>query len=1058
MQKILLILLLFAAITARAQTNSVTGTITDSGGPLPGVTVKLDGTQVGTQTDVSGKFSIQAAPNAVLVVTYTGYTTQKITVSNQSTYNIVLVPEQTALTEVVVTALGISREKKSLGYASQQISGDAVNTTNNGNLGASLSGKIAGVQVRTNTGLGASSNIVIRGNKSLTGDNQALFVIDGVPVNNSTGTTGNNSYDMGNLASDLNPEDIESLNVLKGAAATALYGSRAANGAIIITTKKGNKKQGIGITVNSQITTGAVDKSTLPTYQTEYGAGYGAINNSTVNPFFNAQDIDGDGVLDLVAPYQQYGGFGARYDPNLLVYQWQAYYPESPLYKKKTPWVAATNGIETLFNKPLTLNNNIAIAGNNDKTTYRLSYTNLYQKGEIPNSSLKRHTFALNLTSNITKRLTATTSFNYTLANTYGRNERGSGSSFSNFIINMRQYWQPNIDFGAMREEYERTGKNITQFPTGTIDNPYYLIYNNGQSDERNRVIGNVALNYKVTSWLNILGRVTLDTYSYLMEERQNELIRVRARYTQRNTNFTETNYDLLLNYNKDIMKDLNISGVFGTNIRRNKQQSVYNTTNGGLIVPKLYAIANSISAPPPAAETLVRTGVDGYFGSLSVGYKGTYYLDMTGRIDQSSTLPKGGNSFFYPSIAGSFIFSNLIESDVLSFGKLRLNYAEVGNGARAQSLTDVLTKPTPFGSVQLYSVPNTKNNSALKPENTASLEAGLELSFFKKRLDFNVSVYKTNTKNQIMAVAVSSVTGYTNKFVNAGEVENRGLELSLSGKPIVFKDFTWQVDVNWAANRSKVLSLFDGVTNLQLSGVGTGNATLNAPIGMPYGTFFGPDFIYKDGQKVVNQTTGAYEKTSSANSVIGNMNPDWNGGVTNTVTYKKFSFKFLVDMQSGGDVYSEDYAVGTRNGLYPNTTGLNELGNPVRNTLANGGGLILPGVTPTGTPNTTRTAIVDRNHALGNPTAPAAMFLFDASYVKLREVALTYTLPAKFVQRYGVFGASVALTGNNLWIIHKNVPYADPEAGLGQGSLQGVQNGVFPSLRLYGFNLKLTF
>lgn len=308
------------------------------------------------------------------------------------------------------------------------------------------------------------------------------------------------------------------------------------------------------------------------------------------------------------------------------------------------------------------------------------------------------------------------------------------------------------------------------------------------------------------------------------------------------------------------------------------------------------------------------------------------------------------------------------------------------------------------------------------------------------------------------MPVTVTSATGYTRKYVNAGELQNKGLEISLSGKPVSMKNFNWDIGINWATNKSKVISLYEGVTNLLLSSLGTGNMSLNAPIGMPFGTWYGPDFIYVNGSRVVDQTTGQYKKTSASNYVLGNMNPDWNGGVTNTFTYKSLSLKFLIDMQKGGDIYSEDFSVGSRNGLYENTTGINDLGNPVRNSIANGGGIILDGVAPDGSKNTVRTEIVDRNHALGSPTAPSALFLYDATFVKLREVAVTYTLPSNFVQKYGVFGAQVSFIGSNLWIIHKNVPFADPEAGLGSGNLQGFQSGVYPLFRLFGFNLKLTF
>jgi TonB-linked SusC/RagA family outer membrane protein len=969
-----------------------------------------------------------------------------------------MVTDMESLNEVVVTALGITREKRSLGYATQELDGEDVDRANRGNVTNAISGKIAGVQVRRNTTLGGSSNVIIRGNTSLTGDNQPLYVIDGVPVDNSNYSSGNNSYDYGNAASDINPDDIESMNVLKGAAATALYGSRAANGAIVITTKSGAGTKGIGVTINSGVTWGTIDKSTFPKFQQEYGGGYGRINGPEGNSYFNIQDMDGDGQLDLVAPFTQYGGFGAPYDPDLLVYQWSSVYPQSPNYMEPTPWVAPDYGPIEMFQDPLTFSNAISLSGNTKGGTYRLSYSKFTQEGIVPNSNLDRNNFSLNSSFELSEKLNASASANYSITDVQGRTEGGVGGAYTAIMTNLRQYWQPNIDFMELRELYELTGENLSQFPGGSIDNPFYVFDQNRQADTRNRFIGNGSLEYSLLEWLNIVGRASIDTYSFLQEERQNTLIRIPSHYNRRDIFFQEVNYDLMLNYNKDLSDKLNISGVLGTNIRRTKFRSIYNSTNGGLIVEGLYAISNSLGIPPAAQEAERNIGVDGYYGLISLGYDNMLYVDVTGRNDRSSTLPSGNNSFFYPSIATSFIFSNLIDSDVLSFGKLRLNYAEVGNSAPALSLMDVLEKPTPFGSTQLYSVNNTKNNPALKPENTTSLEAGLETSFFGRRLGLNVSVYQTNTENQIMPVVISPTTGYTRRFVNAGEVKNRGVEIQLTASPIVTENFRWKTTVNWATNSSEIVSLYEGVENLQLYATGSHKVTLNARVGQPYGVWYGSDFEYFNGQKMVNQSTGVYEKTATSDQIIGKMLPDWNGGIDNSFTYKNLSFGFLIDFQKGGDIFSSDMAVGSRNGLYSNTTGTNELGNLVRSPIENGGGILLEGIAPDGSPNTVRTSMMNRNHALGHPTAPDAMFMYDASYVKLREVILSYNLPSSLLTGSFFEGAEFSLIGSNLWIIHKNVPYADPEAGLISGNVQGHQQGVYPATRDLGFNVRLQF
>ena len=1039
---------------------TITGVVTDGNGmPLPGVNVLIKGTTTGVQTNFDGEYSIEASQGDTLIFSYVGLKTVEYRVNNNDRIDVILKPDSAQLEEVVITALGISREKKALGYATQELAGEDVNRANQGNVANAISGKIAGVQVRRNTTLGGSSNVIIRGNTSLTGNNQPLYVIDGVPVDNSNYSSGNNSYDYGNAASDINPNNIESMNVLKGAAATALYGSRAANGAIIITTKSGAGTEGLGVTIDSGVTWNTIDLSTFPQYQQEYGGGYGPVNGPEGNSYFNQEDIDGDGELDLVAPFTQYGGWGAPYDPNLLVYQWNSVYPQSPYYLEATPWVAPEEGPIALFRNPITLSNTVSLAGSVDgEGTFRLSYSKFFQEGIIPNSNLDRDNVTLNSSIELSERLKASGSASYSITDVEGRTEGGIGGAYTNIMTNVRQYWQPSIDFGQLKELYEATGENLSQFPGGTIDNPFYVFDQNEQSDTRNRLIANGSLEYSLADWLDIVGKASIDTYSYLMEERQNTLIRIPAHYNKREIFFQEINYDLMLNYDKHLGGAFDISGVVGANVRRSKFRSTYNETNGGLIVEGLYAISNSLGTPPAAQETEREIGVVGFYGLLSVGYDNTLFVDVTGRNDISSTLPEENNSFFYPSVATSFVFSNLIDSDILTFGKLRLNYAEVGNSAPAHSLIDVLQKPTPFGSAQLYSVNDTKNNPDLKPENTVSYEAGLESSFFDRRLGFNFSVYQTNTKNQIMPVVISPATGYSRRFVNAGEVENRGIEIQLTGSIIEQEQFRWTTIINWATNQSEIVSLYEGVDNLQLYDTGSQNVTLNARVGEPYGVWYGSDFEYLDGQRIVNQTTGVYEKTASSDHIIGTMLPDWNGGVHNEFIYNNFRLGFLVDVQKGGDIFSSDMAVGSRNGLYENTTGVNELGNLVRTPIEDGGGILLEGVAPDGSPNTVRTSMMDRNHALGHPTAPDAMFIYDASYVKLREVVFSYSIPSKALTKTFLSGANFSLIGTNLWIIHKNVPYADPEAGLISGNVQGHHQGVYPATRGYGFNVKLQF
>ena len=929
------------------------GTVTDDTGmPLPGVNILEQGTTNGVQTDFDGNYSIAVPEGAVLVFSYIGMKTVEQTVGAQSTIDLAMVEDSAQLDEVVVTALGISREKKSLGYANTVLEAKGVNRAPSESIANQLSGKVAGLQIRQNNNMGGSSKVVIRGNTSLTGNNQALWVVDGIPINNtnynsSEQQSGVAGYDYGDMASDIDPNVIESVNVLKGAAATALYGSRASNGALIITTKKGTDGE-FELNLGSGVSVGFIDKSTFIRYQRDYGGGYGRINGPARDGFFNQVDMDGDGTLDLVTPYTQYASFGAPYDPNLNVYQWDSTYPESPVYGQATPWVYPKNDPLSFYNNPITYTNNISLRGGSETSGYRLSYNKLSQEGLMPNSNLNKNSFSLNVSQKFFDALNVTSSANYVVTDAKGRNETGANSK-GNPTATFRKWWQSNIDVKDLEKSYRLSGRNILPFPGGSINNPYWNRYENYQSDKRKRFYGNLGLNYSLTDWLEVTGRISVDTYAFLQEERINNGSTGIPMYSRNNIDFMETNYDLMFNYYKNLGTKFNLNGVFGVNIRRTDVNSIFAMTNGGLIVDGLFSLSNSINVPDAPVEVSEKEGVDGIYGTASFGYDNMLYLDLTARSDHSSTLPKDNSTYFYPSVAASFIFSELFESSKLTFGKLRLNYAEVGSSAPVNSLFDILHKPSPYGSAPLYSINDVKNNNSLLPERTASYEAGLEASFFQRRLSMDFSYYHTKTSNQIMPVAVSRATGYSAKFVNSGEIENKGIELQFSGMPIRKDDFIWEVTMNWSRNRNKVLSLYEGVDNLQLAAFNP--VTLNATVGEPYGTIKGTDFIYLNGKRVINQTTGEYEKTTSSNHTIGNINADWNAGLTNSFQYKNINFSFLIDVRKGGQFWSDDTQGAYRSGLITETTGTNHLGNPVRDPLSQGGGIILNGTAIGGHP-----------------------------------------------------------------------------------------------------------
>ena len=1076
MKKLILSLFVIFVLAgaASAQERTVTGTVTakEDGLPLPGVTVKVVGAQGGSVTNSDGKFSVKLPSGSTsLAFSYLGYVSQTKVVGAATVLNVVLANDAQALSEVVVTALGIQRNKNELPYAAQEVKGEDLTRTRDNNFVNGLSGKVAGLDIKQSNTMGGSTNVVMRGFKSLTGNNQALFVVDGIPVSNANTNTadqanGAGGYDYGSAAADINPDDIASVNVLKGAAATALYGSRAANGVIMITTKKG-KKNSFSITVNSGLNFGKIDKSTFAKYQKEYGAGYANQYSDPDSQYaspdgnFWYNDVFGNGV-GLTTPFTEDASYGAAFNPNTMVYQWNSLDPSSPTYGKATPWVAAANDPSTFYKTAVSSSQSIAMTGGGDATTFKFGYLRSDETGVLPNSKITKNVFNLSGDHEITKTLKVSASANYTEMAAVGR--YGTGYDGSNPNQQFRQWWQTNADISELKDAFDRQGKNITwnwADITGSnpiySNNPYWTRYRNFENDSRDRYFGNVAVTWKPLEWFDVLARVTYDGSTEMQQERSAKGGADLSEYSRYNRTVSEKNYDLLLNFNKNITKDISFRGLLGANLRRNALSSISARTNGGLVADNLFSLANSVNLINAPVEAYERVGVDGYFANATIGYKELFFVDASLRRDQATTLPVNGNVFWYPSIAGSFLFSNLMkESTWLNYAKARLNYAEVGNGAQALSLYNVYDTYPVYNGNPVNSVKSILNNPNLRPERTRSIEAGLEANFFKARAGFDVSYYRSNSVDQIMAVDVSTTTGYGRKFVNAGTIRNQGVEVSAFVLPFKSEDFTWTLTVNFAKNRNKVIELYESNENLQL-GSYQGGVTLNATVGQPYGTLRGVNFVYNNGQKVVG-TDGYYEQ-SGPNQVIGDINPKWSGGIQNNFKYKDFGLSFLIDIKKGGSVFSLDQYYGQATGLYPESAGLNDLGNPQRLPISQGGGVILPGVNAAGQPNTVRVEAFDNAVTpYGYSNNPQAAFVYDAGFVKLREAALTYSLPKAWLGDKAVKGVDVSLVGRNLWVMHKNVPYADPEAGLSSGNLQGNQSGAYPSVRTLGFNLKFRF
>jgi TonB-linked SusC/RagA family outer membrane protein len=1113
MRKILLFFLVFCSVllSANAQQKTISGTVTgaEDGQPVIGCTVQVKGITLGTVTNADGKYSFSVPESATaLVFSYVGMKSKEIAISGSNVIDVLLESDILGLSEVVVTALGISREKKSLGYSTQEIKGDLVSSVKTANFMNNLSGKISGVQIQRNQNMGGSTNVIVRGSKSLVNSNQVLYVVDGVPINNQIGkytdvgvTSGQAAtvagYDYGNAAADIDPESIESINVLKGSAATALYGSRASAGVIMITTKKGailkaGDKAPIGISLSSGFTFSKIDKSTFATYQDQYGAGYGYgdppdFGLRTTSGSLTTTDPINDPLVRWVQTTED-ASYGPRFDGQ-PVWGWYSVDPESPWYKQSKPWEFTKNGPITFFETPITFTNTVAIEKATDFSSVRLSYTNYDAKGLQPNSSLKRNNVVLSGTWNINKKLTVSGIANYILLKGKGRNTTGYNG---NIVTNFRQWQQTNLDFKDLKTVYDLTQRNITWNYNSALNypiysnNPYWDAYQNYENDSRTRFIGNASINYKITDWLDLFGRIAADTYYEMQEERRatgsvsmrfglaNVPDRVTSGYLRRDNTFSEYNFDLMLKFNKKLGEIISLNGVLGFNERRTNNTFFSNATNGGLLIPGVYSLQNTRQPLPLPLEVNQKVGVRSEYVSLSLGYKDFLFLDGTYRNDYASTLPVDNNKYQYPSVTGAFLFSNVIKTKWMSLGKLRLNYAQVGNLAGFDQLYDVYVANSAMNGAN-NQLAISKKNPNLKNERTNSLEAGLEMAFFNARLGFDLSLYKTNSLDQIIPITVSQTTGFQSLMLNAGEIQNKGIELTLNANPVKIGSFNWDIVINWSKNKNEVIALYPGITNLRLNSVNLqGGVTVNAEVGRPYGTIKGKDYTYDaDGNKIINAATGAPVITSSAAISIGNFTPDWTGGINNSFSYKNLAFSFLIDMQKGGDIWSLDMYYGLSSGLYPETAFTNDLGNPVRDPIvwvdpadhsqgyaSTSGGYIIEGVNVVNgvsTPNKTR---VDASNAdgFGTGVLPHSAFIYDAGYVKLREVVLTYNLPSKLLNKTFIKGVSLSAIGSNLWIIHKSLPYADPESGMTAGNIQGYTTGSLPTTRDFSFNLKLNF
>ncbi len=800
--------------------------------------------------------------------------------------------------------------------------------------------------------------------------------------------------------------------------------------------------------------------STFPKYQTRYGAGYGAYYGPGEDSYFNVGP-DGKGEV----PFGEDASYGGEFDPNLLIWQWDSYDEYAANYGKPYAWQAAKNGPIKFFKNPVTFNNSVSIQKGDSKNNFFLSYNNLDQTGLMPNSELKKNTISTRINHQLTDKLSASVYSTLTIQDTKGRNATGYSD---NLLSGFRQWWQTNVDLNTLKDVYYKSGlQNRTWNRSGADDgyplywnNPYFQVYQNYQSDKRTRSFSYAQLKYDFNKNFGILGKVSHDYYNMLIEQRLQDGSLTQAfglsgnnapsGYWRQNVEGFETNFDLIGNYKFEISDKVNVQGVVGGNLRKNGYESITASTEGGLIVPGIYSLENSVGAPLDPVESYQRSQTGSGFASASFDYDGTIFIDATYRVDKSSNLPKGNNVYGYPSVTGAVILSNYLKQDWLSFMKVRANYAEVGSSTGNYRLQNTYNKFGPFQGMGVYYIPSTLANPDLKPERSKEVELGLEMQFFKNRLGFDIAAYKTKTLNQIINLPVSNSTGYSTVTINAGQIDNKGIEVQLNGTPVKSKAFTWDINVNWAKNENKLVSLHPDAKVLQLASY-QGGVTLNAIEGEAYGVIRGTDYVYLDGQKVVDPNTGRYLRTAESNHEIGNITPDWTGGVRNTFTFgENISMGFLIDVQHGGDTFSTDMYYGLSTGLYAETA----VGD------YRTAGLVHPGVNPNGQVNTTPTIGADAyGNVDGYRRMPNARFVYDASYIKLREANITYKLPKRIIENTFLEEAKISFVGRNLWIIDKNLPHADPEAGTGGGlGSRGNSIGVLPTTRDFGVNLTFKF
>jgi len=1054
MKKTLLLWLFGLLLTAQvfAQNRSLSGTVKDAAGEaLIGVNVTGKGTTIGAVTDIDGKYTLELPKDVTtLVFSYTGYTTLEKNITSLKT-DVVLAEEAKEIQEVVVTALGVKKEEKTLTYSSQKVSGETLTKSRDANIVNQLSGAVSGVQVTSSSGApGASSRLIIRGASSLTGNNQPLYVVDGIPIDNRSFSAGssNGGFDGPSGINSVNADDIEDVQVLKGSAASALYGVRAANGVILITTKKGkvNENRPVGVEINTSVE--FQKPFILPDFQNSYGQGPN-------KDFFDwGAEGSGDGAVDE--------SWGPALDRGLEFVQWNSY----TVGGKPLPWVSKPNNVKDLYNLGVTWNNSVALTGGTDKGNFRLSFGNLNQKGMIYNTDYNRYTVGLNSSFKLIDNLTA--SFSVTYSKEKSKNLPTLGYASENFV--QQTIWSGrNVDFKALRDWRNLPLVENPSVPafgtpynwnTQFQNNPFWVLDNNLNGYNRDRLIGNIQLNYKIHKYITMNVRSGTDFYSYFTTERK-AIYTNEAKdgfYREIHRRFYEINTDATLSYSQSFLKNerLSISLNVGGNLMQSRFRNVIGTVNA-LELPNLYTLSNVKSGQTAQlTNTVTQSNLNTIRSFGEISWDRWVYVNYTITNDWASVLPKKNNQFLSYSVGASMILSELIKKkqDILSFLKIRGSYASVGNfGAldpyRIQQNYTIRALGSTFGSIFIND-PAALNNPNLKPERSNEWEVGIDLRLYKNKFRIGAAYYDKRSKDLLLAVPVSAGSGYTTAWQNIASMRNRGVELQFGATLLDKKGYKIDLDFNWAKNNNTVVDV-DGSADGALILGGHWDMTLEAVTGQPYGVIRGKGLartedgqvIYESGLPVVNPDKQNF----------GTIQPKWTGGVGLSITLKGLTISSLIDMKWGGSVHSMTYSWGRYAGtlaetLFGRETGI--IGDGVKN--------VGTADAPVYVPNDIVVSAKSYNQSIyGNNNTENGVF--DASYIKWRSLYVGYTLPAKALKNVKIQEISFGVVGRNLMMIYRRSPHIDPETGFSDDNgEQGQEFGQIPSARSIGFNFNIKF